>query len=437
MERLRKDIACRGHIPHRMPSIVPYTQQLLAFSASINSPESHRSTADPAGRAPPDLLLAGRARERRLGGERRAADAPSTPRFPLSMSLLELTVSNLRCIEHAQLELTPGVTLIWGGNGSGKTSILEAIFLLGRGRSFRTRNNDRLIRRGQTHLRVTGQIRDPRGHDTSVGFEVSRDQTLARVGGRSVQSLVELAQAFPVQAIDPGVHRLVEEGGHRRRRWMDWAVFHVEPRFMDEWLRYSRTLRQRNAALKSDPAHADVWDPELARLGESIAQARGRFVEQLVPYWRNLVLALSGLEVELHYLRGWSQEHSLLEALAASRSRDATRELTHAGPHRADVALRIQGRAAREVLSRGQQKLIAAAMMLAQLRLLQDTTQTVPTLLLDDPAAELDGEHLKRFIEQIRSLQSQLVVTSLHAESRLFGAPDRTFHMVQGRVQPL
>jgi DNA replication and repair protein RecF len=353
------------------------------------------------------------------------------------MLLLGLNVSNLRCIEQAELDLAPGVTLVWGGNGAGKTSLLEAIFVLGRGRSFRTRNNVRLIRRAQAQFRVTGHVQGPTGQEMPVGFEVSREATLARVGGRPVESLAELTQAFPVQAIDPSVHRLVEEGGHRRRRWMDWAVFHVEPQFMDLWVRYSRALRQRNAALKSDATHADAWDPELARLGEGIAEARGRFMEQLRPYWRTVMSELTGLDVELHYLRGWSQEQSLAEALAASRARDEARQLTHAGPHRADVSLRLDGRAAREVLSRGQQKLVAAALMLAQLRLLQDTTQTIPTLLLDDPAAELDGDHLERFIAQVRALKSQLIVTSLHAESRLFGTPDRTFHMEQGRVQPL
>jgi DNA replication and repair protein RecF len=147
------------------------------------------------------------------------------------------------------------------------------------------------------------------------------------------------------------------------------------------------------------------------------------------------VAALSGLPVELHYLRGWSQEHSLREALVASRGRDEARHLTHAGPHRADVAVRLHGKPAREVLSRGQQKLVAVAMTLAELRFLQATTETTPTLLLDDPAAELDGEHLERFIRQVSRLRSQLVVTSLHPESRLFGAPERTFHVEQGRVQ--
>ncbi|HXY95698.1 MAG TPA: DNA replication and repair protein RecF, partial [Steroidobacteraceae bacterium] len=260
---------------------------------------------------------------------------------------------------------------------------------------------------------------------------------IARIGGRPAGSLAELSQAFPVQAIEPGVHRLVEEGGYGRRRWMDWAVFHVEPRFVDTWVRYTRALKQRNAALKTDPTEASIWDGELARLGEAIAESRRRILGQLEPYWQDAVAALSGLPVELHYLRGWSQEHSLGEALIASRARDEARHLTHAGPHRADVAVRLYGRPAREVLSRGQQKLVAVAMTLAELRFLQATTETTPTLLLDDPAAELDGEHLERFIAQVSQLKSQLVVTSLHAESRLFGAPARAFHVEHGRVQPV
>jgi DNA replication and repair protein RecF len=349
------------------------------------------------------------------------------------MSLAHLMVLNLRCIEEAELALSPGLTLIWGGNGSGKTSLLEGIFLLGRGRSFRTRNNSRLIRRGQTHMRIIGQVAGLSGQMQAVGLEVSPAGIEARVGGHAADSLAALSQAFPVQVIEPGIHRLIEEGGYRRRRWMDWGVFHVEPEFVDTWVRYSRALRQRNAALKADPRTASAWDTELARLGEAIARSRQSFLERLEPHWRASIAELSGLPVELHYLRGWSQEHALLEALIASRPRDEHRQLTHAGPHRADVAVRLQGRPAREVLSRGQQKLVAVAMTLAQLRLLQSAVGLVPTLLLDDPAAELDADHLKRFIEEVTALRCQLVVTSLHAESRLFGAPERIFQMDQGR----
>ena len=353
------------------------------------------------------------------------------------MSLVDLLVADLRCIERAELQITPGLTLIRGDNGSGKTSLLEAIFMLGRGRSFRTRNNDRLIRYGQNQLRVTGSVTHSITGSQRLGFEAVRGGSTARIGGRSVESLAELPRAFAVAVIEPGVHRLVEEGGYRRRRWLDWAVFHVEPRFVDVWLRYTRALKQRNAALKASGASPSVWDPELARLGESIAESRRRLMEQLEPYWHAAVAALVGLDVELHYQRGWPQEHTLLEALAASRSRDEIRQLTHAGPHRADIAIRLQGRPARDVLSRGQQKLAAVAMTIAQLRFLQDATDLTPTLLLDDPAAELDGERLQRFTEQVAALRCQLVVTSLQPESRLFGTPDRMFRMGQGRLEPV
>jgi len=352
------------------------------------------------------------------------------------MSLAHLTVSHLRCIRRAELEIPPRLSLFYGGNGSGKTSLLEAIFLLGRGRSFRTRNTERLIERGEHGLRVTGEV-TRLAAPVRLVFEATRAESVsASVSGRAVESLAELSEIFPVQVIEPGVHRLIEEGGYRRRRWLDWAVFHVEPQFVDRWQRYRRALRQRNAALRSRSAQAESWDSELARLGEEIGNSRRHLIGELEPYWRPIVRALSSLDVELGYLPGWA-EGTLLEALKASRARDELRQTTHAGPHRADVTIRVHGRPAREVLSRGQQKLVAAAMNLAQLALLRESHGIAPTLLLDDPSAELDRERLGAFIEEIGKLESQLVLTSLHAESSLFGAPERVFHVEHGEVQPL
>ena len=352
------------------------------------------------------------------------------------MSLIELTVEDLRCLQRAELALDPRRNLIWGSNGSGKTSLLESIFLLGRGRSFRTRNSERLIRHGQPRLTVFG--RTDGMPPQAVGVQVSRvGGTTARINGATAGSLTELSQSFPVQVIDPGIHKLVEEGGFRRRRWMDWAVFHVEPGFADAWVRYTRAVKQRNAALRHQPAQAAAWDPEVARLGEHIAESRRNMLDPLQPFWTQTVASLCGLEVELHYSRGWSQDLPLAQALADSRVRDHAKGQTHSGPHRADVLLRMGGRPAREVLSRGQQKLVAIAMTLAQIRLLQERTALAPTLLLDDPAAELDGAHLLRFIEEVGRLNCQLVLTSLQPQSDLFGKPERVFHVEQGGVEPV
>jgi DNA replication and repair protein RecF len=352
------------------------------------------------------------------------------------VSLVQLTVEDLRCLQRAELALDPQRNLIWGSNGSGKTSLLEAIFLLGRGRSFRTRNSERLIRHGQPRLTVFG--RTDGMPPQAMGVQVAKaGGTTARINGATAGSLTELSQSFPVQVIDPGVHKLVEEGGFRRRRWMDWVVFHVEHGFADLWVRYTRAVKQRNAALRHQPTQAAAWDPEVARLGELIAEARRGMLEQMQAGWRESVAALSGLEVDLQYSRGWSQDVPLSQALVSSRARDQARGLTHSGPHRADVLVRLNGRPAREVLSRGQQKLVAIAMTLAQIRLLQERTATTPTLLLDDPAAELDGPHLLRFIEEVSRLRCQLVLTSLQSESDLFGRPERVFHVEQGRVAPV
>src|SRR5580698_3904184 len=156
------------------------------------------------------------------------------------MPLAELALENLRCIERAELAPAPGINLIFGPNASGKTSILEGIYLLGRGRSFRTRNSERLIRHGEQLLHAVGRTLGALSQRMRV--EVARNEaTRAEVAGVAVGSLAELAQAFPVQIIEPGVHRLIEEGSPRRRRWLDWAVFHVEPNFIDTWQRYART----------------------------------------------------------------------------------------------------------------------------------------------------------------------------------------------------
>ncbi len=350
------------------------------------------------------------------------------------MSLGELRVRNLRCIEAAELELHSGCNLIWGGNGAGKTSLLEALFLLGRGRSFRTRHSEHLIRRGAEGLTVFG--RSVSGlHAAGVEFDRQRGAQ-AKVNGAVLGSLAELTLTFPVQVIDPEIHKLIEEGGRRRRRWLDWAVFHVEPRFGDWWLRYARALRQRNAALKAR-SDARPWEVELVDLGQRISEARGAVVEALQPHWREIMGTLDCPEGELHYARGWSAALSLSEALDGSRARDQLRQLTHPGPHRADVLIQVGGKAAREVLSRGQQKLMAAALILAQLRLLRDRSATPPTLLLDDPAAELDSTRLAAFVGEISRLGCQLVVTSLAPEIPGFRAPDRMFHVEQGRISPV
>jgi len=362
------------------------------------------------------------------------------------MRLAELRVTNLRCLAQVQLVLHPRLNLLTGDNGSGKTSILEAIYLLGRGRSFRTRHTEQLIRHTTAELLVFGRV-DSAGAETSgetyppdtvshhIGVGCTRQKGVeARIDGRDVASLAELSELLPVQVIDPGIHRLVEEGPVQRRRWLDWAVFHVEPDFVRHWQGYSRALRQRNAALRcgADPT---LWDAELVRLGELLSAARARLVQALEPYWTLALRELDAVPASLGYFQGWSREQDLAGALSAHALRDRERGTTSYGPHRFDVLLRLDGLSARETLSRGQQKLIGAAMALAMARYVATVAGRSPTLLLDDPAAELDRVHTERLLAAVAGLGGQLVVTALRVEDTPLGTPDRVFHVEHNEVK--
>lgn len=351
------------------------------------------------------------------------------------MSLAELRIQNLRCVESAQLEFSPDLNLISGPNGAGKTSILEAIFLLGRGRSFRTRSSEKLIRHGQNALTVFGRTHDviPR----SGGVEVSREGTRARIDGHDAESLLALSSVLAVQSIDPEIHKLIDQGPERRRRWLDWLVFHVEPSFGGHWSRYQRALKQRNAALKVPGADVGLWDGALVEHGEFMTMARRAAVERLRPYLDALFGRFSGLDVSLGFQPGWLQEQSLADALKLGIERDRERGTTTSGPHRADVILRLKGRSARETLSRGQQKLTAVAMIVAQLKLMRAELGMLATLLLDDPAAELDAKNLALLFDELASLNCQMIATSLSPETTLFQAPKAMFHVEQGRVNRL
>jgi DNA replication and repair protein RecF len=146
---------------------------------------------------------------------------------------------------------------------------------------------------------------------------------------------------------------------------------------------------------------------------------------------------LADLPAELNYLRGWSSERSLAVALEESFAQDRRRGVTLVGPHRADVEVRLAGRNVRLLLSRGQQKLVAASLVLSQLQMLRERLGLSPTLLLDDPAAELDAQHLGQLLGRVRALECQLIVTSLDSAPGPLGRPQSVFHVEQGRVQPV
>jgi DNA replication and repair protein RecF len=353
------------------------------------------------------------------------------------VALGRLQVTDFRCLQSAELHPDPHFTLISGPNASGKTSLLEAIYVLGRGRSFRTRRLEHLIRLETERFVVFAEV-ETSTRRVPMGVEGSRKGIRAQIDGDKPSSLAELAAFLPVQIIDPEVHHLIEEGPSRRRRFLDWGVFHVEQSFVGHWQRYHQVLKQRNAALKARQPKVvvSVWDSDLVRSGELLSAARARYVALMSPSAEAIGRNLLGMELSLSYRNGWLKGQSMAGALEQSWSHDLEMAATQVGPHRAELSIRLDGAPVKDRISRGQQKLLAAALLIAQIKLFPEDSPVQPTLLLDDPAAELDDERLANLIREVSSQSVQLIVTTLHGEFPAFGEPGRRYKMSRGQISP-
>ena len=350
--------------------------------------------------------------------------------------LTRLALRDFRCFTEFELDLSPRANLITGDNASGKTSFLEAVFFLGRARSFRTPKSEQLIRHGAEGFLLSGQLQGDAGN-IPIGIAKSPKGLEARVGGGPAESLAQLAEQMPVQLFDAGAHQLIEGGPRHRRQFLDWGVFHVEPGFLGAWRRYQRALKQRNTLLRQRAGEEllKTWEPELATAGAVLNQSRRGYINDLKSLaldWASRLLG--GAELSLEYLQGWPEGKTLAEALAAGRQRDREQGVTQAGPHRAELVIRVAGVAADESVSRGQQKVLAGALLLAQAMYLRETRDQHCVLLLDDLAAELDRAHLGRFHDLVEETEAQVFLTSVEVE-RAGSWPDAAmFHVEQGRI---
>ncbi len=351
------------------------------------------------------------------------------------MGLQELEIEHFRCLSKTRLQLSKQCNLIIGPNGAGKTSLLEAIYLLGSGRSFRTSSIASLIQTTQPEFLVIGEIERRIDGISTIGIRGGKESREFRVNGRSVHTTGELARLFPVQVIDPDVHKLVEDGPSRRRKFIDWGVFHVEHLFFEAWQRFNRALKQRNMALKERSAVVDIWDKDIISQGVAIDVYRRNYLESLRPFLHEAGRRLLDNNIDFEYVRGWRKSADLGEVLAENKQRDLFRGITSAGPHRAELTLSIGGLEAREHVSRGQQKLLACALILAQ-QLHRVSIGAAPAcLLLDDPAAELDRGSLDRLLEIVIELPVQLVISALSTSNLNTFKNAKVFHVEHGDLR--
>jgi DNA replication and repair protein RecF len=352
------------------------------------------------------------------------------------LALKNLKCTDFRCLATAELEFGSGNNLIYGPNASGKTSILEAVAYLGRGRSFRGASTRELVRHDTDAFVLFGRV-DSGVREISLGVRNSNAGLEVHADGEKRNSAASLAEALPLQVIDPDVHKLIAGGPEDRRRYLDWIAFHVEHGYLDRWRRFRRALKQRNAALRSGANRETLsgWDQELAELGVDIDDVRQRMLEITRPALEEVGEALLGSRVGFDYQRGWAADRTLAEALAASMERDQQLGSTQSGPHRADIRLRYDERQARKLVSRGQQKLLACSLILAATDVVQTHLEKPLLLLLDDPAAELDSDSLVQLMNNVANLGCQVIATTLEPQRALFHEAPTLFHVEQGIVE--
>jgi len=354
-----------------------------------------------------------------------------------------LRLQHFRCFEQAEFFPEPGFNLLTGDNGSGKTSVLEALHLLAHGRSFRGRVRDGLIQRGQPALEVVVDWRAGEDLLRRAGLRHAGSQWQARLDGQDVQQLGQLVAAMTVVSFEPGSHALIEGGSENRRRYLDWGLFHVEQDFLSLWRRYTRALKQRNALLRQrgPSAQLEGWEHELAAHGELLTQQREAHVAGLQPHLTRCVEVLLP-ELGAILLRlspGWKAgELDLGNALLLSRERDLMLGHTSVGPHRADLKISLDGLSV-DCLSRGQAKQLALALVLAQARYLAEDFGHWPVLQLDDLGAELDRAHQERTLDVLEHSGAQVLITGTEIPAALVGRPGglAVFHVEHSRIRRL
>lgn len=328
--------------------------------------------------------------------------------------LKSLSIRNVRNIQSLDCQLSPEINFFYGENGSGKSSILEAIHYLSLGRSFRSRLVGRVITHGKDSLIVSADSLYGR-----IGIEKTKQgQTTIRMNNETLNSIAELAAIIPIQLIDPHSYRILEGTSKQRRQLLDWGVFHVEHQFLQYWRETQRAIKHRNAAIRRGLSQQQItsWNPEIIRLSHKLTDMREAYLQHYTEKLTSTLGLISNLNIEMSFYPGWNRDKGLEAVLHDSLPRDIQLGYTQFGPHRADLKFKTEHANAIDVLSRGQQKLLIIATCLTQGLCLYEMTNKQCIYLIDDIAAELDVKLSEVVLSFLSKIESQIMITSVNPE---------------------
>ncbi len=370
------------------------------------------------------------------------------------MKLDVLQATHFRNIEKLSIEPSPNLNLVYGENGSGKSSLLEAIHFLGFGRSFRGTKTRNVIQHGNTSFTLHSKCSFHKGeNEYSLGLQRGQDDSvICSINGERSNRMSDLVSLVPVQIFTPQSIELVLGAPSGRRSFLDWGLFHVEQSFKELHKSYQRVLKHRNALLKqkqksygiktSDSSERyeelDYWSGQLGQIGTKIDSLRVRYWDTFLPEFERLIgQFLPEFSLELSYHKGWDSSLELSQQLKSKEQIDIRFGFTSVGPHKADFKVKSDGKPASEILSRGQLRMLVAALQLAQAKHLYANVQEGGIFLLDDIGAELDEKRRALFVEELVSTNTQVFITAI--EKSHFSVPTtinnkKVFHVEHGHV---
>jgi DNA replication and repair protein RecF len=352
--------------------------------------------------------------------------------------LKTLKIEHLRNITRADLSFSSTINLMSGANGAGKTSLLEAIYLLGRAKSFRHGHNSSPIQHGQKQLTLFSIWENEDKQKIRLGLKRKGKETQVKINGDLTKQLSKLASTLPIALVTPSSHRLIDEGPEHRRRILNWGVFHVEHFYKTAISNYSRALLQRNNALRGDSQDLSVWNTALVEHANQVNSYQSKYFERWKQELERLSQSLDFLKgLEFSFNRGWKSGEELHDLLQSKERHDKERGYTSVGPQRADLIFKIDGVESRQVLSRGQQKVLIIIAMLSQSILLQKEKGIKPIFLLDDLESELDRNTLSNVCKMLNESGNQIFITSLDAHNLIhqnWSDDISMFHVEHGEV---
>ena len=330
------------------------------------------------------------------------------------MSLLKLDIYAVRNIQKATLHPAPAINFIVGANASGKSAVIEAIFILGRAKSFRSATIKPVINFAQNHLIVSAQTLQANGSTAQLGIQLDSKSYCCRINQQATQKRSDLAYALPLQIIHPKSYELLDAGPQLRREFLDWGVFNDDDNFLPAWRNYKKALAQRNSLLKTRALkQLNVWDKELIYYGTIVHSCRHNYLQKFKPIYTEIIAKFLEIDdIDIKLLSGWDIARDFQQVLTEDLEKDLRYGFTHSGPHRGDIQVLVNNRLARDFVSRGQLKLLVMSLKLAQVQLLTNEHSNVGCFLIDDFAAELDVSNRAKLLHYLTELECQVFITA-------------------------